>query len=630
MWFTWIFHFFLLFYNYCFVIILLSIPLRLSQNTGSSIAGSGKALEGATAKERVQKLSALFYRTVTQRVLRSLKFEDKLMFMARLAQISTAGEPEKRLTQAEETSYRRVLGLGAEEASEELLQKCRDAIPGRSLEESCARRLLPLVSLPALSTVFGALLDSMRSAETSAAWASFMDCAEAEKTLPANWLGVTGGSPPMSSVRKALLRIRLMQALRPDRVTQAVDMFVSEVFGAEFVWRDESDASLQDIIATDTTSRSPVMLCAEAGQGQDVSGKIDQIAGCLNKTLLQVSMGSAEGFVQAEKAISQAAKSGHWVLLRNTHLCTDWLGKLEKKLVSLTLSESFRLFLTSEIVPTIPSSLLRMSDVIFVEASSGVKASLHKFFSGIPAARVDRSPAERSRLYSLLAWFNAIVQERLRYVPLGWTRKYEFSEADAACSLDVIDQWVDSVSAGGTKAHVNPKDLPWKALRVLLSQSLYGGRIDNVFDQAALDSFIEQIFSPRSYESGAAIAFDYSAIADGASTQPKTLLALPDGFTRQAFEQWIRSVSLFIESSVAYIHTYTHTRVHTHTYTHTHSHIYTRTHTLLLLSYPPRQQRPPRQCFTSSTGFTCDCRGAAAVIARPANTVQLGYCTGTP
>lgn len=40
----------------------------------------------------------------------------------------------------------------------------------------------------------------------------------------------------------------------------------------------------------------------------------------------------------------------------------------------------------------------------------------------------------------------------------------------------------------GTKAHVNPTDLPWQPIQVLISQSLYGGRIDNKYDQVGIHS----------------------------------------------------------------------------------------------------------------------------------------------
>jgi len=57
-----------------------------------------------------------------------------------------------------------------------------------------------------------------------------------------------------------------------------------------------------------------------------------------------------------------------------------------------------------------------------------------------------QAPSERARLYFLLAWFHAIVQERLRYVPLGWSKRYEFSESDLRVACDTLDTWLDSVA----------------------------------------------------------------------------------------------------------------------------------------------------------------------------------------
>lgn len=57
-----------------------------------------------------------------------------------------------------------------------------------------------------------------------------------------------------------------------------------------------------------------------------------------------------------------------------------------------------------------------------------------------------QAPNERARLYFLLAWLHAIIQERLTYSPLGWAKKYEFSESDLRCACDTLDIWIDSAA----------------------------------------------------------------------------------------------------------------------------------------------------------------------------------------
>jgi dynein heavy chain 1 len=154
-----------------------------------------------------------------------------------------------------------------------------------------------------------------------------------------------------------------------------------------------------------------------------------------------------------------------------------------------------------------------------------------RFYNSINPERTDRKPAERCRLYGLLCWFNAVVQERLRYTPMGWTKKHEFSEADTNVALNVVDQWIDGMAEG--RANVDPADLPWAALRKLLSESLFGGRIDHPFDQDGLDSFITSIFTPKNYNNNAVLATEY----DGTP-----LVTLPSNLGRHALEEWIKAL----------------------------------------------------------------------------------------
>lgn len=116
----------------------------------------------------------------------------------------------------------------------------------------------------------------------------------------------------------------------------------------------------------------------------------------------------------------------------------------------------------------VPVNLLRASRIITFEPPPGVKANLLRTFSAVSSTRMSKvcacscssvlghvhqhgllclqEPAERARLYFLLAWFHALVQERLHYSPLGWAKRYEFNESDLRMACDTLDTWLDMVS----------------------------------------------------------------------------------------------------------------------------------------------------------------------------------------
>lgn len=90
--------------------------------------------------------------------------------------------------------------------------------------------------------------------------------------------------------------------------------------------------------------------------------------------------------------------------------------------------------------------LFKASRVLIFEPSTGLKANLLRSLASIPPNKITKVPAERSRLYFLICWFHAIVQERLRYQPLGWANSYEFTDADLRVACDTLDNSVDSIA----------------------------------------------------------------------------------------------------------------------------------------------------------------------------------------
>jgi len=336
---------------------------------------------------------------------------------------------------------------------------------------------------------------------------------------------------PSSPIGEAICGLIVVQALRSDRIPAMTEMFVRAVLGHRFVELAETDVQLGTIVDREIKASTPILLCS--APGYDASGRVDDLAAELNKPITSIAMGSAEGFNQAEMAINSASKSGKWVMLKNVHLAPQWLVQLEKKLYSLEANPNFRLFLTLEIHPKIPVNLLRAGRVFVYEPPPGIKANLLRTFNAIAPAQMMRAPSERSKLYFLLAWFHAIVQERLRYRPLGWSKFYEFNESDLKVAVSTLDTWLDSVAQG--RNNIPPEKVPWKAIQTLFGECIYGGKVDNIFDHRLLKSFLRKLFTSRSFEQ------DF-VLVENRADESKANVLIPEGIRRDEFLAWIDSL----------------------------------------------------------------------------------------
>merc|ERR1719229_647684 len=292
--------------------------------------------------------------------------------------------------------------------------------------------------------------------------------------------------------------------------------FIETVFNwnmAEFAANEET---LTHIVQTQCDEDTPVLMASTPGN--DPSAKIDQAArdvfgkldvNAMLKKYQSFALGSPKDYDKADNAITQATKRGTWVCLKNVHLSPGWLQTLEKRLHRLKKDPDFRLFMTMEIHPKVPVTLLRNSSIIIYEPPLGIKASLQRTFNGVDGSRVDRQPMERSRLYILLAWLHATILERLRFCPIGWSKAFEFSETDLFCAMEAMDEWIDKVA--NNQESIDPNIIPWDALHKMLVQYVYGGRVDNKYDTARLEEFVEYLFSPEVYNE----QFSLASICEG-------------------------------------------------------------------------------------------------------------------
>ncbi|KAH0590223.1 hypothetical protein H2248_000395 [Termitomyces sp. 'cryptogamus'] len=441
---------------------------------------------------------------VYKRTSRALLYRDHVMLAVLLAQVKLRG----------------VEDIGDEL---EFLLESGDSIVGAADTTSQIPFLTPEQQLRlgnfARQTIFKPVLAHIT--EHGDNWVPFLESNTPETSVP------TIPWEPSTPAVEALHNLLIIKCFRPDRLLQSMALFVRTVFQKDL--SIESIFELGAMVADEVPPSTPVALISVPGY--DASYKVENLIQNTGARSTSVAMGSEEGFTLADQAIAAASRQGSWVLLKNVHLAPSWLGQLEKKLQTLNPHRNFRLFLTMEANPSIPVNILRQSRLIMNEPPPGIKANLLDSLRSIASVRLSKGPAEKIRLYFLLAWFHAIVQERLRYVPLGWSKSYDFNDSDMASAFGTIDAWLDSVSKGRT--NIDPITIPWDALRTLIKQSVYGGRIDSDFDQRILDAFVDGLFTPAAYN------VDFQLVPSTAGSQ---LLEVPDGTKIEQFLSWVQAL----------------------------------------------------------------------------------------
>ncbi|KAK6731031.1 hypothetical protein RB195_007476 [Necator americanus] len=485
-----------------------------------------KSPELAQTQDHMQRLNIItsnLFQTVYRRVSRGMLHADKVLLALLLMRISlrsVGGEPSY------DAQWDLLLGR-----SELFASKTAHQSPPTALPFLTSQQMGALIKAQKLSG-FENIINTMCGQSAQIKQWLLMDNPEA--AVPVLW---EDPEQKLTAIGVAMNQLIVVHCLRPDRLMASAHRLVAAAFGDGFMQQDKV-IDLHDIIDNEVSSSDPVLLCSAIGY--DASGKIEDLGVQTGRPVTSIAIGSAEGFSQADAALTAASKSGRWVLLKNVHLAPQWLGNMEKRLHTLKPHANFRLFLTAEIHPKLPASVLRASRLVVFEPATGLKANLLRSLSSLPGPRLAKAPAERSRLYLLVCWLHALVQERLRYTPLGWANAYEFSDADLRVACDTLDAAVDAVAQG--RANVAPEKLPWTTLKTLLSQCIYGGKIDNHFDQVLLDCMLERLFTAKSFEPEHVLVskFDGDAsLCTPDATQRDQLLAWVEGIKSQQLPAWL-------------------------------------------------------------------------------------------
>eukprot|EP01016_Furgasonia_blochmanni_P042655 TRINITY_DN567_c0_g1_i1.p1 TRINITY_DN567_c0_g1~~TRINITY_DN567_c0_g1_i1.p1 ORF type:complete len:874 (+),score=315.79 TRINITY_DN567_c0_g1_i1:204-2825(+) len=497
---------------------LYQFSLQFFMETVYTLLNKNEGLHAIPKTESQRRLDYIFnelFIRIYHRVSHSLLNSEKLIFALRLAQIKLGTNCQEQFQ-----AIIRTATVIETKLSPTLLQGKLSNSQMKFLEELSNQDR------------FKNLVGNLEANESG--WLAFLDASNPEDVFPKGWenadyetkeAGNLKGN--LKDVSIACRDLAIVKLFRPDKFALFAQKLINVVLAEKFL--DVPPLDLGNVVEKESTAKSPILLCS--APGFDASYKVEQLVKETGKKLTSVAIGSAEGFELAEKAITGAAKSGNWVLLKNVHLAPSWLSEVEKKIHRLQTHDSFRLFLTMEFNPKVPATLLRQSYKFVFEPPDGIKASLIRTFKTVlTPQRTDKFPIERARLHFILAWIHAVIQERLRYTPIGWTKVYEFNEADQRCALDLIDEHIDGM---GERQNVDPSKMPWDTIKCILTQNLYGGKIDNEYDNKILISLADQFCCSNAFDRN----FQLFAPPDG--TEP---MLIPEATRYSQFNDWIEKL----------------------------------------------------------------------------------------
>ena len=211
----------------------------------------------------------------------------------------------------------------------------------------------------------------------------------------------------------------------------------------------------------------------------------------MSDKLYTVALGQGQASIATE-FIRRAHQQGGWVFLANCHLMISWLPELQKIVEEFEIEKphpDFRLWLSSNPTPEFPLALLQRSLKMTTEPPKGLRANLARLYATCVSEDSFRQCTRREeygKLLFALAFFHAVVLERRKFGMLGFNIAYDFNDTDFAVSDDLLKSYLDGY-----------EDVPWQALRYLIGQANYGGRITDELDRRVVEAYLSEFFCER-------------------------------------------------------------------------------------------------------------------------------------
>jgi len=310
----------------------------------------------------------------------------------------------------------------------------------------------------------------------------------------------------------------LVRSLRPDRVIFSATSFVANALGRKFV--EPPVLNLMDTY-NDSCPQDPLIFVLSPGVDPLVN--LQALAKELNMAnkFFSVALGQGQAPI-ATQMINDAAREGNLVFLANCHLMTTWLPTLEKLLESLkNPHEDFRLWMSSNPSPDFPMGILQKGIKMTTEPPKGFKANLQRLYATVTeeAFAECRNSHKYQKLFFALCYFHSVLLERRKFRTLGLNIPYDFNDTDLKVSDDLLKTYLDKY-----------EETPWDALKYLIAEANYGGRVTDELDRRVLNSYLNQFYCEE------------TLAVQNYPLSPLSYYYIPDTGSLQSFKDYISTL----------------------------------------------------------------------------------------
>ncbi|CAH0554582.1 unnamed protein product [Brassicogethes aeneus] len=299
-------------------------------------------------------------------------------------------------------------------------------------------------------------------------WTNFLKSNDVETTYPSH-VNLTD-----------FQKILIVQAFRPEKLYSAMQTNILQITGLKSL--DPQNVELSHILK-ESVFFEPILVLSMPGTDPSIEIKelAQQTIG--NDNYIEIAMGEGQETL-ALKSLQEIAQSGRWLILKNLQLVTNWLPSLCQSFKDVEKHENFRLWLISEPTDKFNSVLTQNSLKIVYEASQGIRNNLLRSFSSYGKKYFENLNPTASKIFFIICCIHALLQERRKYIPQGWSKYYDFSDTDLSTCIKLVEDIWQSPS---------PK-IQWTFISGLCGETVYGGRIEKNDDMKILQVYVKQYF----------------------------------------------------------------------------------------------------------------------------------------